>query len=90
MPENFQINRERLAHYFITLCEIDSPGKAEAKVASYLKEFFNVFPGVTVTIDDTAAATGSDTGNVIVSIPGTDSSKTPLFFNCHMDSPLPL
>lgn len=81
----FPINQERLAHYFTTLCEIDSPGKAEAKLAAYLQEFFDVFPGVTTVFDDTASVTGSDTGNLIVSIPGTVPGKTPLFFNCHMD-----
>ncbi len=79
------INQERLAHYFITLCEIDSPGKSEAKLAAYLQKFFDVFPGVTTFVDDTASVTGSDTGNLIVSIPGRDSDKDPLFFNCHMD-----
>ncbi len=84
MP-SLPINQERLAHFFITLCEIDSPGKSEAKLASYLQKFFNLFPGVTTFVDDTAPITGSDTGNLIVSIPGRDSDKEPLFFNCHMD-----
>lgn len=86
MACQFPINRERLAHYFVTLCEIDSPGKAEAKLAAYLKEFFVTFPGVTVSVDDSATITGSDTGNLIVTIPGTDTApRQPLFFNCHMD-----
>ncbi len=79
------INQERLAHYFTTLCEIDSPGKHEATLASYLQDFFDVFPGVTTVVDGSATITGSDTGNLIVTIPGTAPQKTPLFFNCHMD-----
>lgn len=81
----FSINKARLAHYFVTLCEIDSPGKAEGNLASYLRDFFDVFPGVTTVVDDSASVTGSDTGNLIVSIPGTAPEKSPLFFNCHMD-----
>jgi tripeptide aminopeptidase len=85
MAYHFPINQERLAYYFITLCEIDSPGKMEGTLARYLQDFFDVFPGVTTSIDDSAAITGSNTGNLLVSIPGTDSPKSPLFFNCHMD-----
>ncbi|MEN8257133.1 MAG: M20/M25/M40 family metallo-hydrolase [Thermodesulfobacteriota bacterium] len=85
MSSFFPINQERLAHYFITLCEIDSPGKAEAKVAAYLIDFFGAFPGVSAFVDDSASVTGSDTGNLVVSLPGTDLDKKPLFFNCHMD-----
>ncbi|PLX48123.1 MAG: peptidase M20 [Desulfobulbaceae bacterium] len=81
----FAINSERLAHYFVTLCEIDSPGKSEGKLAGYLSDFFDGFPGATVTVDDSAQITGSDTGNLIVTIPGSDTTKQPLFFNCHMD-----
>ncbi len=85
MSSLFPINQERLAHYFVTLCEIDSPGRAEAKLAAYLQAFFADFPGVTTIVDDSSTFTGSDTGNLIVSIPGTASEKSPLFFNCHMD-----
>ncbi len=85
MPFLPPINQERLASYFITLCEIDSPGKAEGKVAAYLQDFFNLFPGVTTFVDDSGPSTGSDTGNLIVAIPGTAPEKSPLFFNCHMD-----
>lgn len=75
----FAINFERLAHYFVTLCEIDSPGKSEGKLAGYLSDFFDGFPGATVTVDDSAQITGSDTGNLIVTIPGSDTTKQPLF-----------
>ncbi len=85
MPRSFAINQERLAHYFTTLCEIDSPGKGEAQLAAYLHDFFTVFPGVKIVVDDSAAVTGSDTGNLLVSFAATAADKEPLFFNCHMD-----
>lgn len=85
MPLSIPVDKERLSHYFTTLCEIDSPGKEEGKVAAYLQDFFELFPGVTSFVDDSASVTGSDTGNLIVSIPGTASGKTALFFSCHMD-----
>jgi tripeptide aminopeptidase len=85
MPYILPINHERLAHYFVTLCEIDSPGRGEGALARYLQDFFAVLPGVRCLVDDTAAVTGSDTGNLLVTIPGTAPGKEPLFFNCHMD-----
>ncbi len=85
MSPLYPINTERLAYYFTTLCEIDSPGRGEGKLASYLRDFFNIFPGITTFVDDSAAVTGSDTGNLLVSIPGVGPAKEPLFFNCHMD-----
>lgn len=80
-----RIQPERLAGYFKTLCEIDSPGLLEKPVADYLQGFFSQFPGIVVEVDDSALRTGSNTGNLIVTIPGSDEGATGLFFNCHMD-----
>ncbi len=80
-----RIQPERLAGYFKTLCEIDSPGLLEKPVAEYLQCFFSKFPGIVVEVDDSALRTGANTGNLIVTIPGRDEGATGLFFNCHMD-----
>ncbi|MDA3831922.1 MAG: M20/M25/M40 family metallo-hydrolase [Spirochaetales bacterium] len=79
------IQPKRLADYFITLCEIDSPGKQERNLAMYLTRFFSQFPRVIIEEDDSSQYTGSDTGNLIVTIPGNDPTATAVFFNCHMD-----
>jgi tripeptide aminopeptidase len=76
---------DRLAGYFKTLCEINSPGLEEREVARYLKKFFSLFPVITVEEDDSALKTGSDTGNIVVTIPGHKADATGLFFACHMD-----
>jgi tripeptide aminopeptidase len=80
-----RIQPQRLAAYFISLCEIDSPGKKEGKVALYLRQFFSQFPGINIAEDSSGLHTGSDTGNLIITIPGNRPEATPLFFNCHMD-----
>lgn len=82
------INQERLASVFTTLCEIDSPSKQEAQVAAYLKTTF-VEMGAEVSEDSSAEKTGSDCGNLFVRFPGGGLDKEPVFFNCHMDTVLP-
>jgi tripeptide aminopeptidase len=82
------INLERLASVFTTLCEIDSPSKQEGRVAAYLKSVF-VEMGAKVSEDDSAKHTGSDCGNLFVRFPDGGLNKEPVFFNCHMDTVLP-
>ena len=82
------INAERLASVFTTLCEIDSPSKQEGKVALYLKSIFADM-NASVFEDDSASQTGSDCGNLIVRFPDGGLDKEPVFFNCHMDTVLP-
>ncbi len=75
----------RLANYFTTLCEIDSPSLEERSVADYLKRFFAQFPEILIEEDGSARDTGSNSGNLIITIPGNNRSAAGLFFNCHMD-----
>lgn len=81
-----KINRERLAQKFTQLCEIDSPSHHEGAVASYLIEELETLGVDFIKIDDSAAQTGSDTGNVIARFAGTNSQENPIFFACHMDT----
>ena len=82
------VNQERLASFFTTLCEIDSPSKQEGRVAAYLKSVF-VEMGAEVIEDDSAKQTGSDCGNLFVRFPDGGLDREPVFFNCHMDTVLP-
>ena len=82
------INLERLASVFTTLCEIDSPSKQEGRVAEFLKSVF-VEMGAEVSEDNSAGQTGSDCGNLFVRFPDGGLVKEPVFFNCHMDTVLP-
>jgi tripeptide aminopeptidase len=76
--------RERLLAEFIRLCEIESPSGRERGVADALKEVLGGL-GVEVEEDDSAAVTGSDSGNLHALIPGPDGAPTVLLC-AHMDT----
>lgn len=68
---------------FLELTRIDSPSGREGEVASYLTRVLED-AGCEVRVDDSAAVTGSDTGNVIVRVPGTVPGKV-IALSAHMD-----
>ncbi len=81
-----KLDSERMAQVFTTLCEIDSPSWFEKDVASFLKKIFAMeFPAAKIIEDGSASSTRSNTGNIIVQLPG-DPELEPIFFNCHMDT----
>ena len=83
------VNAQRLADTFTTLCEIDSPSRQEGQVAAYLTTLCrDELKADAVYEDDSAARTGSDCGNLIFRFDG-EPGRTPLFFNCHMDTVSP-
>ncbi|MDR3315107.1 MAG: M20/M25/M40 family metallo-hydrolase [Coriobacteriales bacterium] len=77
---------ERLLATFLELVQIDSPSLHEAQVAAYCKDALEA-AGCSVRFDDSRAQTGSDTGNLIATLPGTLPGK--LFFSAHMDTVMP-
>lgn len=81
-----QINRERLARTFTQLCEIESPSRKENGMSTYLQKQFSQLGADNILVDESAAITGSETGNLIISFPGRNSSTAPLLFACHMDT----
>ena len=80
------MNRARLLSTLLDLIQIDSPSKREAAVASYCKDELEKL-GCKVSIDKTSAATGSDTGNLVATLPGSLPGK--LYFSAHMDTVSP-
>jgi tripeptide aminopeptidase len=76
--------RERLLAEFIRFCEIESPSGRERGVAGALKELLRGL-GVELEEDDSAASTGSDSGNLHGLIPGPESAPT-LLLCAHMDT----
>jgi peptidase T-like protein len=82
------VNRERLAATFTELCEIDSPSRREGRISQRLQEIFRELDATEIIEDDSAASTGSECGNLIIRFPGT-ITRTPIFFNCHMDTVQP-
>jgi tripeptide aminopeptidase len=79
------INKQRLADYFTTLCETSSPSREEKQVVDYLRQTFAALGADFIHVDDSAATTESDTGNLIVRFTGSTQAP-PIFFACHMDT----
>jgi len=77
------MNNQRLLDTFLDLVRISSPSKREAAVAAYCKTALEQ-AGCTVRIDGSGANTGSDTGNIQATLPGTAPGK--LYFSAHMDT----
>lgn len=74
---------DRVLDTFLDLVRIDSPTRSEAAVAAYCADVL-AEAGCVVEFDDTASVTGSDTGNLIATLPGADSTRT-LVLAAHMD-----
>jgi tripeptide aminopeptidase len=81
------VNAERLAETFRALAATGSVSRREAMLAGDLRRRLEVL-GAEVCIDDTAAQTGSDTGNVIARLKGSCSVPA-LLLNAHMDTVQP-
>lgn len=75
-------HNERLLTTFLELVRIPSPSGSEAKCAAYCEEALTA-AGCSVRFDDSAAHTGSDTGNLIATLPGT--AQGTLVLSAHMD-----
>jgi len=69
---------------FMALASLNSPSRKEAVVAEYLIEKLKGM-GLEVQVDDSAPRSGSDTGNLIVRLPGTAPGPT-ILLCAHMDT----
>lgn len=78
------VNRERLAETFKALAQTSSPSKREGRLAADLQSRLDAL-GADTWIDNSAAATGSDTGNLIARL-GPGGTATPLIVCTHMDT----
>jgi tripeptide aminopeptidase len=78
------VSNERLLATFLDLVRIDSPTGHEAGVAAYVADALRA-AGMDVTFDASAAATGSDTGNLVATMPGNAPGRT-LVLSAHMDT----
>lgn len=74
----------RLVRTFVELARIPSPSFQEGRVAEYLVRALSQ-AGCDVRVDDSAAQTGSDTGNVIAVLPGDPACAT-VALSAHMDT----
>lgn len=69
---------------FMALASLNSPSRREAPVATYLVKRLREI-GLNPKVDDSATRSGSDTGNVIVRVPGNAAGATVLLC-AHMDT----
>lgn len=72
----------RVLDTFLDLVRIDSPSRREANVARYCERALRDM-GFSVSFDDSAEKTGSDTGNLIARLEGTSAGRIAL--SAHMD-----
>jgi tripeptide aminopeptidase len=76
--------QERVLATFLDLVRIDSPTGSEGGVAAYCAEKLRHL-GFSVRFDDSAAETGSDTGNLIAELGGSHAGAPVLALSGHMD-----
>jgi tripeptide aminopeptidase len=69
---------------FMALASMNSPSRREAPVAAYLVGKLREL-GLEPLIDDSAPQTGSDTGNIIVRVPGNTAGPV-ILLGAHMDT----
>lgn len=75
---------DRALALFLDLVRIDSPSQREGDVAAYcIRELESL--GFDVRVDDSARVTGSNTGNVIATLPGSRTDAPILVLSAHMD-----
>lgn len=77
------MNSKRLINLFQELVRIESPSRHEGAMALRCEEELRNL-GFDVRFDDSAAQTGSDTGNLIARLPGTVAGC--IVFSAHMDT----
>lgn len=81
------INKERLLNTFLDYVRIDSESRHEKKFAQRLIADLTAI-GCEIYVDDTMDKTGSDTGNVYATLPGTAPGQ-PIILCAHMDTVVP-
>ena len=81
------INEQRIAAEFARQAAIDSPSFQEGEIAAYLEGRFRQL-GATVVYDQAGEQIGSQTGNMIVRLPGSRPGE-PFLLSVHMDTVTP-
>src|SRR5574340_1126144 len=84
MGERMKPMKLNVVDEFMALAALNSPPRREAAVARYLIEKLDQL-GLAAKVDDSAALSGSDTGNIIVRVPGNAPGPT-IMLCAHMDT----
>lgn len=80
------MNPTRLLDLFCDLVRIESPSRHESVIAARCADELRAL-GFSVRFDGSAAQTGSDTGNLIAHLPGTEAGH--IVLSAHMDTVRP-
>jgi len=82
------VKEERLVDTFLELAAINAPTFQERPVADYLRERFS---RIGLLVEEDAARPGGrgECGNLLIRMPGKDSSLPPLLLAAHLDTILP-
>lgn len=83
MRRTSDIERERLHDTFATLCKIESPSGHERAIADWCRAELSAM-GLEVAEDGSAAAAGSDAGNLLARIPGRHEPS--ILLCAHLDT----
>ena len=78
---------QALVDQFVEMVNIASVSRQEGPFAAYAQQVLESL-GFTVEFDSAGAQAGSDTGNLIATLPGNPAIE-PLMFCCHMDTVTP-
>lgn len=78
------IDESRLTNLFLELCRINTPPLREKPIVDYVQNMLSKM-GLECVRDDAHRATGGDSGNLIVNIPG-NGSGVPIFLSAHFDT----
>lgn len=81
------INKERLLKTFLEYVQIDSESTHEGAIAARITQDLKAI-GCQVSVDDSGEKTGSETGNLYCTLPGTAEGE-PILFAAHMDTVVP-
>jgi len=84
VPRSSPEEREGLAREFVHLCEIESPSLRERAMADAVTATLRSI-GLEVHEDASAAAVGSDAGNLLARIPGPEGART-ILLCAHLDT----
>ncbi len=82
------INQDRLVEEFLELVQIDSETKYEEEISKVLKKKFSDL-GLEVVEDDSKERTGHGAGNLVCTLPASNSSADSIYFTSHMDTVVP-
>lgn len=81
------VQYEDVKRTFAELVNVDSPSLREGQMADQIRKLFAGL-GIMLCEDDSAAATGSTTGNLYAYVSG-GGKKAPVLFSAHMDTVMP-